>query len=127
MDYPFFSHQELACRHCNIERMDPVTMDRLIGLRQVLNFPLVVTSGYRCPVHNQAVSSTGPNGPHVTGRAIDLRIYGHRAFELVKLATLHGFTGIGISQGGAHARRFIHLDDLPNSPARLRPWVWDYS
>jgi uncharacterized protein YcbK (DUF882 family) len=127
MDYPFFTHRELACRHCSIERMDPVTMDRLIGLRQALNFPLPVTSGYRCPTHNQAVSSTGPNGPHTTGRAVDIRVHGHHAYELVKLVTLHGFTGIGLSQGGAHARRFIHLDDLPNGPGQPRPWVWDYS
>lgn len=127
MDYPFFTHAELCCRHCGIERMDPVTMDRLIGLRQALNFPLVVTSGYRCPTHNRAVSSTGSNGPHTTGRAVDIRVYGHRAYELLQAAPLHGFTGIGISQGGAHARRFIHLDDLPNATGQPRPWVWDYS
>lgn len=126
MDYPFFSHSELACRHCSIERMDDLFMDRLIHLRQALNFPLPVSSGYRCPEHNARVSRTGRTGPHTTGRAADVRVYGHRAHELIKLACLHGFTGIGISQGGPHAARFVHLDDLPNAPGQPRPWVWDY-
>ena len=34
------------------------------------------------------------------------------------------FKGIGIAQKGEG--RFIHIDDIPNSPDRPRPWIWSY-
>lgn len=104
--------------------MDQQFMQRLDELRRTLGFPLFVNSGYRCPTHNQRVSSTGPNGPHVTGRAADLRVSGTQAFQLIHHAIDLGFNGIGVAQKGDHARRFIHLDDL--EAPHPRPWIWSY-
>lgn len=103
--------------------MHPDFMSKLVALRTYLDFPFPVSSAFRCPEHNQRVSSTGANGPHTTGRAIDIAVRGEQAYEIVSQAARFGFTGIGVAQKGGG--RFIHLDDLeyPDAP---RPWVWSY-
>lgn len=101
-------------------------MNQLEKLRQMFGRPLIITSGYRDPAYNAQVAETGNDGPHTTGRAVDIRIYGTHAFELITLAlALGGFTGIGLSQKGEQAKRFVHLDDL-RPPQYPRPWVWTY-
>lgn len=122
-----FSLAEFGCRHCGLAQMHDGFLARLDGLRDLLGAPLGVTSGYRCPAHNQAVSSSGPNGPHTTGRAADLRVHGGAALRLVALAEQLGFTGVGIHQHGPQAERYVHLDDLPAGADRPRPWLWSYS
>lgn len=124
--WEFFTADELRCRcGCGLGEndMDPVFMGRLIHMRRELSFPFVVTSAIRCPEHNQNVSSTGPNGPHTTGRAVDIALRGERAYRIASLAQSYGFTGLGVKQQGAH--RFIHLDDLTPSQAP-RPTIWSY-
>lgn len=104
--------------------MDPEFMRHIVALRRQLGFPLPVTSAYRCPEHNQRVSSTGPDGPHTTGRAIDIAVQGRDALRLLEAAlTTHYFTGIGIHQRGDG--RFIHLDAL-TGPQYPRPTIFTY-
>lgn len=99
---------------------------KLDDLRERLGFPFVVTSGWRCPEHNQAVSSTGPAGPHTTGRAVDLQLSHDQVFRVLTQCVLGGWmTGIGLHQRGHPGLRFIHLDDL-RAPAYPRPTVWTY-
>ncbi len=93
-------------------------------LRHRYGKPLIVTSGYRCPVHNAAVSHTGRTGPHTTGQAADFRVDRGDAYRLLKVALEMGFTGIGIQQKGGG--RFIHLDTLPNDDGQPRPTIWSY-
>lgn len=115
--------EELACPcGCNNMLMDGIFMKRLVAMREALDFPFVVTSGYRCPEYNSSISSTGMGGPHTTGRAVDIAISGENADKLVGSSYEHGMTGRGINQKGD--KRFIHLDDLP-SP-RPRPRIWSY-
>lgn len=124
MNWKHFTTLELACRHCGECHMEPEFMERLEKLRHDLDFPFPVNSGYRCPLYNAQISSSGFNGAHTHGRAVDIRISGESAFRLVAVAALYGFTGIGISQTGVHTRRFIHLDDLRGS--HPRPRIWSY-
>ena len=98
---------------------------RLDQVRELLGFPLHITSGYRCPDHNDAVSTTGRDGPHTTGRAADVGISGAQAVALIRRATATAIAGIGVNQRGDHAKRFIHLDDL-QSPDHPRPNIWTY-
>jgi hypothetical protein len=37
-----------------------------------------------------------------------------------------GFAGIGISQKGPAAGRFVHIDMMQESETRPRPWIWSY-
>jgi uncharacterized protein YcbK (DUF882 family) len=78
-------------------------------MREEAQFPFIISSGYRCPAYNQQVSSSGPEGPHTKGAA-DVKVYGERARRVVELAIKYGALGIGISQKGATASRFIHID-----------------
>ncbi|UCE39322.1 MAG: peptidase M15 [Thermoplasmata archaeon] len=123
----YFRPDEFRCRCCGEERMSLSFILTLDDLRTRLGFPLHISSGYRCPWHNDQVSTTGFNGPHTTGRAADVLISGEDAFRLVTQSSLGGwFTGIGINQKGPHDKRFIHLDDL-TAPDHPRPRLWSYA
>ena len=75
--------------------------------------PLKVSSGFRCEDHNEMVSTTGRNGPQTQARASDILISGERAMVMFEKARQIGFSGIGLSQKGDHAHRFVYLDTLP--------------
>lgn len=120
----YFKPEEFACRHCDANQMDAVFLEEIDELRARYGRPLVVSSGYRCPAHNAAVSSTGLTGPHTTGRATDFAIDRGPALQLLKVALGMNFTGIGIQQKGGG--RFLHVDNLPNAPGQPRPTLWSY-
>lgn len=117
-----FSVEELACPCCGELRMDDEFMRMISHLRMILKFPFPVTSGYRCPEHNRAVGGA-PDSPHLRGRAVDINVWGERAYRLVGEAQDFGISGIGVSQKGDYSSRFIHLDDLEGP---TRPWIWSY-
>lgn len=120
----YFNRQEFACKHCGQVNMDPGFLQLLDELRHVCGFPLSILSGYRCSVHNVKVSSTGPAGPHTTGKAVDIAVSRHRAYDVLQHALALGFTGIGVQQKGA--TRFLHLDTLTEPGHSPRPTVWSY-
>lgn len=122
--WPHFTPKELACRFDGSIRMDPAFLDLLERLREAYRRPMVVTSGYRSPSYNATVSTTGPSGPHTTGRAVDVAAQGTDAYELLWGALACGFTGIGVKQNGAS--RFLHLDNLTRADNFPRPWIWSY-
>jgi uncharacterized protein YcbK (DUF882 family) len=97
---------------------------KLDELRYMFGKPLTITSGYRCPAHNQSVSTTGATGPHTTGLAADIGISGRDAVVVLRMALQVGFTGIGVQQKGGG--RFLHVDLIPDSFGAKRPWIWSY-
>lgn len=133
-DYRFFKAHELRCKcgNCDGGEMNDYFMSRLISLRENMGFPFIVSSAYRCSDYNETISETGPDGPHTTGRAIDIVIYGKRAENLIQGAFRYGILGLnhgglGLHQRGPHKKRFVHLDDLNRSDwHKTRPWVWTY-
>ena len=122
--WPNFGRHEFACKGSGQCRMAPLFMDKVQLLRERYNKPMRISSGYRSPEHNAKVSSTGTEGPHTTGRAVDIMVSRGDAYLLLKLALEMNFTGIGISQKGEN--RFIHLDDLTEDETAPRPTVWSY-
>lgn len=119
-----FTIAEFACKHCGQNNIDYKFVELLDELREQCGFPLVVSSGYRCPTHNAKVSSTGKTGPHTTGRAADLAVSHGQAVTVLRKALSMGFTGFGVQQKGGG--RFIHLDTLPNAPGQPRETIWSY-
>lgn len=122
----YFSREELqcsceACGHACF--MDDDFIAVIDQLRSLYGKPLKISSGFRCPDHNEKVSSTGRSGPHTTGKACDFYVARGSAFELTKLIFTLPFTGVGFQQKGAG--RFIHVD-LLRSPEAVRPTVWSY-
>lgn len=125
--WKYFSRDELTCRcGCGAMKMHDVTMRKLVAMRSDLDFPFALSSGYRCPDYNNRIASTGLHGPHTTGQAVDIVVYGERALKIVSNAWRFGFTGVGISQRGPRESRFIHLDTLMPPSHSPRPWVWSY-
>lgn len=116
----------MSCRKTGELRISEEFMDKLQAIRDVLGFPMVVSSGYRTPEHNAEVSKTGLDGPHTTGQAADILVYGPRALKLIVTAVKLGMTGFGDGQRGPRVKRFIHLDDLPDADGQPRPWLWGY-
>lgn len=126
-DYQYFRSYELSCKcsyeDCPRHGMDGNFMHHIVAIREKLPFAFIVSSAYRCPLHNDDVSTTGEVGPHTTGQAMDIRINGVDARALVNAAVKHGFEGIGIKQVGARGRRFIHLDMMKRPAGQV---IWSY-
>jgi uncharacterized protein YcbK (DUF882 family) len=116
-----FTVEELACRHCGLMKMDHEFMLKMVALRDLLGFSLPVSSGYRCPVHNARVSTTGDSGPHTTGMAADLAVSYQNARQVIDLALQMGFLGVGIKQHGPVSGRMVHLDMVPG---KNRLWTY---
>ena len=127
-DYPNFSADEFTCKcdTCGGNPMDKEFLDKLQAIRTKVGFPLNITSGYRCPDYNDAISSSGRKGPHTTGKACDIQVSGGSTLFLLRASLAVGVTGVGLKQKGPHSSRFVHLDVLEASPSRPRPWCWTY-
>jgi len=118
----YFTTAETACQcGCGKSSMDEDFMRKMDAMREEAGFPFIVTSAVRCGAHNNNVSSTGFDGPHTTGQAIDIGVDRQQAFTFIELAVKYGMTGIGVKQHGDG--RFIHVDDLHEG---VRPTVWSY-
>ena len=120
-----FSREELACKHCGKMEIPLASIERLQRVRDRVGHYLKISSGYRCPEHNNAVSKTGRTGPH-TKAAFDVLCYGDEAYHVIQAAQTEGFTGIGVNQKGLQEQRFIHLDDLTDAEGTPRPHAWSY-
>ena len=115
-----FKPEEVSCSHCGELKIHEDIMDLLQEARNYLG-PLSITSAYRCSTHNAAVSSTGTNGPHTTGKAIDIAVRDsqHRKELITYFAPL--VQGLGI------AKSFIHIDLLYEEDGfEQRPNSWVY-
>jgi uncharacterized protein YcbK (DUF882 family) len=117
--YPNFSKSEFDCKHSGKNEMDHEFMQLLQELREELNFPLVITSGYRDKTHPVEARKTHSNGEHTQGRCCDVKcINSATRFKIIETALNLGFTRIGI------AKTFLHLGlggkGLPNYV------IWEY-
>jgi len=116
----FFRIEEFKCKGKDCcggkATMDVLFITQLERAREIAGVPFVITSGYRCLVHNSAVGSSSMN--HVSGKAADIKATdGPSRGKILKGLYLAGFRRIGISFKGG----FIHADsmDAPES-------CWDY-
>ena len=105
-----FTNEEMKCKGTDECHMDAKFMEKLERLRADYDKPMVVSSGYRDISYNTAIGVVG----------------GHDSFKLLRLAVIHKFTGIGVSQRGMFERRFLHLDTMEDADQHPRPWVWSY-
>lgn len=112
----YFKEEEFQCACCGRADMDFDFLKKLDKAREIIGHPITINSGFRCPAHNNAVSSTGTTGPHVTGKAADLGLAYIEARNALPTLMLM-FSGIGINQKGSG--RFIHVDELARR-------IWTY-
>ena len=70
-----FNLDEFKCQcGCGHVSVHSDLLDLLQIARDTLGFPITITSAYRCPEHNDKVSSTGLSGPHTTSKACDIHV-----------------------------------------------------
>ena len=109
MKSPFFKPEEFQCQ-CNYENcvdsyqfMNESFLEALFKVRSQIDFPLVVTSGYRCKKHNKAVGGV-PFSAHTRGVAVDVSIRSSlQRYELIEQLVYHGLS-FGVYSN------FIHIE-----------------
>jgi len=115
-----FSLDEFKCKcGCGNVSVHSDLLDLLQTARNNIG-AIQITSAYRCPEHNDSVSSTGSSGPHTTSKAVDIHVSNsqHRK-QLIDYFT-NKVTGLGI------AKTFIHIDILTSDEIPHRPNCWLY-
>ena len=119
----YFTQAELSCKcGCETYKFDKDFLVILNSIREVCGFPLPVSSGYRCQNHPIERNKEHP-GEHTQGLAVDIKVSGWKAYDLLKIALDHDIRRIGISQSGDRDRRFIHLGASQSMPS---PVIWSY-
>ena len=115
-----FKPEEFQCSHCQELKIHSSIVDLIQEARNELG-PLSITSAYRCSTHNSSVSKTGPNGPHTTGKAVDISVKDSQHRKQLITYFAPKVTGLGI------AKSFIHVDLLNAEDGfEMRPNSWVY-
>lgn len=88
-----FCSREFACHHCGQCKVNMELVIALEKLRKLVNVPIIITSGYRCPIHNKTVGGV-KNSQHLFNNAVDVKIKGYSPMQVTKLAKQCGFIWI---------------------------------
>ena len=115
-----FSLDEFKCQcGCGHVSVHSDLLDLLQTARDALG-PLTITSAYRCPEHNDKVSSTGLSGPHTTSKACDIHVSNSQHRKKLIDYFANKVTGLGI------AKTFVHIDIISSEELPHRPNAWIY-
>ena len=110
-----FNLSEFACPCCNLVMLHPKLLAKLVELRNALERPVHITSGYRCPRCNQKVGGVA-NSYHCIGLAADIKVKDINLIELLEICENIDFAGIGFYE----KKNFLHLDVRPTKRSRWR-------
>lgn len=106
-----FDRAEFACRDgCGFASVDQRLIDGLEELRALLDAPITISSGCRCPKHNAAVGGS-PNSRHMLGQAADIFVRLGALYVSPQQIYEHArgvrqFGGFGVDM----ERHFLHVD-----------------
>jgi uncharacterized protein YcbK (DUF882 family) len=109
----FFRLDEFQCPCCKQVMLHSLLLQKLKGLRHKIGKPVIITSGYRCPVYNREIGGI-KTSYHLLGMAADIHVPGVPLVEILNIAEEIGFQGIGFYP----KRNFLHLDIRPTRQAR---------
>jgi len=110
-----FKLSEFACPCCNLVILHPKLLAKLVELRNILERPVYINSGYRCPKYNRKVGGV-PNSYHRIGLAADIKVKDFGLIELLEICENIGFGGIGFYE----KKNFLHLDVRLTKRSRWR-------
>jgi len=103
-----FKLKEFQCTDSDsVVKLDSRLLEKLQLIRDKLNNPINITSGYRTPECNKRVGGSS-NSYHMKGMAVDIHSPGLTPTEIAKTADEVGFTGIGTYSN------FVHVDVRPS-------------
>lgn len=104
-----FTRQEFACRCGRCGGFPAEPEERLVRLadevREHFGAAALVSSGVRCMAHNAAVGGVA-NSRHLSGKAMDFRIKGKSAGEVLNYVNQQP----GVRYAYAIDSRYIHMD-----------------
>lgn len=118
-----FSRSEFECPHCGEVEIDPLLVATLQRIRDKAG-PVVVTSGYRCPVHNEAVGGVR-NSQHIYGRAADIYVPGMSQAALLALVrekVENEEIYVGYAYAIKNSKRAVHVDVRIPESQTVRGW-----
>ena len=118
----YFTDEETQC-HCGCGRneVNPLLLEKLDELRELIGGPIEISCAFRCPEHNAEVGGV-PNSQHVLGNAADIIVPEYENCNTVEQLAWYceqaGFDGIGVYPEDG----FVHGDvrDGGNSPGAYR-------
>ena len=110
-----FSLYEFVCGcGCGYDDIDLKFVDKLQCLRDLIEKPIVVTSGCRCHDYNRHIGGV-INSPHLDGLAADIQVEGMTPVTLAIIANRINYIRIGIYP--VH----LHIDIKPPLPSKY--WI----
>ena len=83
--------------------LHPTLLKKLTALRQKIDRPLIINSGFRCEAYNKKVGGV-PKSYHLFGYAADVTVNSMKISDLLLYAEQIQFGGIGVYNN------FLHLD-----------------
>ena len=106
---PHFERSEFACKcGCGFNTVDAELLMMLENVRGYFNKPVTITSGCRCPAHNEYVNGS-KRSQHKLGRAADIIVHGIEPDDVANYldhTMTHGVIG--------RYSTFTHLDTRTN-------------
>ena len=105
-----FKVSEFACKHCGKNEIDQRVLNMCQEIRDYLNVPVKINSGYRCETHNKNVGGV-KGSKHTKGFAADLscELGAKKLFEAVQ--DLHDNKGkLQDLSYCIKYKNFIHID-----------------
>lgn len=97
-----FHEAEFLCPCCGQIKVHPQLVEMLEMIRSHFDMPVIISSGYRCGIHNKAVGGS-PRSQHLEGKAADIVVWGVGPAKVRQyLANFYG--GVG------SYRTFTHVD-----------------
>lgn len=110
----------------DVRRRITTLVDRVLDpLREAWGHPIIVTSGYRCPALNRAVSGAA-NSQHMAGEAADIRAATGRRADNRALMRLVVRLGLPFDQmiwekGDATGPDWVHISFGPRNRRQIIP------
>ena len=102
-EFKYFKIEDFDCTETGENAMDEEFIKGLDNLRQICNFPFIVTSGFRSVTHSEEVKKS-KGGTHTMGIAADIRVSGGAQ----RMAIVKHASSLGMSVGVA--KTFVHVD-----------------
>lgn len=94
---------DCKCGKCKDTLIDDKLITLLQKLRNKVEKPIIINSGFRCAAHNKAVGGA-TTSQHTIGKAADIRVSGIDPEKIANYCETIGFDGIG------RYKTFTHVD-----------------
>ena len=106
-----FHEFEFKCPCCDLTIVAEALVSKLQQLRDIINKPIKITSGYRCPVENKKVGGS-VHSAHLLGEGADIQVKGMSTVTLAMIACKIDGIRIGIYPN------HLHIDVRPPNPSK---------